>query len=55
MEPKITKRGWSMFNGSATGADAWGKADLTALLSRPDGAPRTRAAASRIPPYNVRA
>lgn len=32
MEPKITKRGWSMFNGSATGADAWGKADLTALL-----------------------
>jgi len=34
MEPKITKRGWSMFNGSATGADSWGEAELVALLSQ---------------------
>ena len=41
-----TVRGWPDLDDAA---------DLTALLSRPDGAPRTRAAASRIPPYNVRA
>ena len=32
MEPKITKRGWSMFNGSATGAESWGKTELVALF-----------------------
>lgn len=32
MEPKIQKRGWSMYNGIATGAESWGKAEHLALL-----------------------
>lgn len=39
-----TVRGWPDLDDAA---------DLRALLARPGGAPRTRAAASRIPPYNV--
>ncbi len=31
-EPKLAKRSWSMFNGSATGGESWSKADLTTLL-----------------------
>ncbi|MES2596224.1 MAG: hypothetical protein V4662_12850 [Verrucomicrobiota bacterium] len=34
MEPKIQKRGWSMFNGIATGAESWGKAEHLALLKQ---------------------
>jgi hypothetical protein len=32
MEPKILKRGWSMFNGIATGAESWGEDEHLALL-----------------------
>lgn len=38
-----TVRGWPDLDDAA---------DLRALLARPGGAPRTRAAASRLPPYN---
>lgn len=31
-EPKLTRRGWSMYNGNITGAESWTKADLTLLL-----------------------
>jgi hypothetical protein len=34
MEPKIQKRGWSMFNGVATGAESWSKGEHLALLKQ---------------------
>ncbi len=32
MEPKIVKRGWSMFNGIATGGESWSRDELLALF-----------------------
>lgn len=32
MEPKILKRGWSMYNGIASGAESWGRDEHLALL-----------------------
>ena len=34
LEPKISQRGWSMFNGIATGAESWGRDEHRALLKQ---------------------